>query len=248
MLELQALHFRYEPYPIGLGRPAMDANLYAQLVASFPPLELFAELPKVGNKRVLSEKFNAREYRDFLARSPLWGSFHRYVKSDAFIASAIEALRHNDIDLGLRFPISFGRRLETTWRNLRRARWPRGDLALRSRFEFSALPAQGGSVTPHTDAPGKLITLVVAMEKSWDKAVGGGTDVIRPLDARQSFNWLNRKLEFDEIEVLDTLEFEPNQVVVFTKTFNSWHCVRPMRGSDPALMRRTLTINIEEDD
>jgi hypothetical protein len=248
MLDLSQLHFRYEPYPIGLCRPAMAPELYARLVASFPPIELFAELPKVGNKRVLSEKFNAANYERFLARTPEWREFYRYVKSDAFIREVIDALLRHQIDLGLHFPISFGRRLQTTWRDLRRARWPRGDVALRSRFEFSALPAQGGSVTPHTDAPGKVITLVVSMESSWDKSLGGGTDVIRPLDARQSFNWLNRKLEFDEIEVLDTLEFEPNQVVVFTKTFNSWHCVRPMQGSDPALMRRTLTINIEEDD
>jgi hypothetical protein len=33
--------------------------------------------------------------------------------------------------------------------------------------------------------------------------------------------------------------------VVFVKTFNSWHSVRPMTGSGSALMRKTLTINIE---
>jgi hypothetical protein len=32
------------------------------------------------------------------------------------------------------------------------------------------------------------------------------------------------------------------------KTFNSWHCVRPMPVPDDELMRRTLTINIETPD
>jgi hypothetical protein len=33
--------------------------------------------------------------------------------------------------------------------------------------------------------------------------------------------------------------------VMFIKTFNSWHSVRPMTGKGSEAMRRTLTINIE---
>jgi len=40
------------------------------------------------------------------------------------------------------------------------------------------------------------------------------------------------------MEVLDTFEFTPNQVVVFVKTFNSWHSVRPMTGAGSPLMRK----------
>ena len=49
---------------------------------------------------------------------------------------------------------------------------------------------------------------------------------------------------FDEMEVLHTYPFTPNQCVLFVKTFNSWHSVAPMRGPAGKL-RRTLTINIE---
>jgi hypothetical protein len=47
------------------------------------------------------------------------------------------------------------------------------------------------------------------------------------------------------MEILDAFPFEPNQAVVFVKTFNSWDSVRPMAGSGTDAMRRTLTINIE---
>ncbi len=47
------------------------------------------------------------------------------------------------------------------------------------------------------------------------------------------------------MELIDSFEFQPNQAVIFVKTFNSWHSVRPMTASDPSLMRRTLVINIE---
>jgi hypothetical protein len=46
------------------------------------------------------------------------------------------------------------------------------------------------------------------------------------------------------MEVIDTYEFTPNQAVIFIKTFNSWHSVRPMTGVDSDALRRTLTINI----
>ncbi|MFO1072602.1 MAG: hypothetical protein U1E17_07945 [Geminicoccaceae bacterium] len=37
------------------------------------------------------------------------------------------------------------------------------------------------------------------------------------------------------MEPLETYAFEPNQCVLFVKTFNSWHCVRPMTGQASAL-------------
>ena len=56
---------------------------------------------------------------------------------------------------------------------------------------------------------------------------------------------MNRLAGFEDMEVLDTYEFTANQAVIFVKTFNSWHSVRPMTGRDSNALRRTLTINIE---
>jgi hypothetical protein len=55
---------------------------------------------------------------------------------------------------------------------------------------------------------------------------------------------MNRQLEFDDVRAIRSFSFEPNQCVVFVKTFNSLHSVRPMTGPEGA-MRRTLTLNIE---
>jgi hypothetical protein len=49
---------------------------------------------------------------------------------------------------------------------------------------------------------------------------------------------------FEDAEPLHTFDFRPNQCVIFIKTFNSLHCVRPMAGAGSQAMRRTLTINI----
>ena len=60
-----------------------------------------------------------------------------------------------------------------------------------------------------------------------------------------AYNKLNNQADFEDMEVLRTYDFTPNRAVVFVKTFNSWHSVRPMRGGSSKTMRRTPTINIE---
>jgi hypothetical protein len=67
----------------------------------------------------------------------------------------------------------------------------------------------------------------------------------RSWNPRRIFDLINRHLDFDEVEVVKTFPFNPNQCIVFIKTNNSWHAVWPMTGDDPLRLRKTLTINIE---
>ena len=244
------LNFRYEPFPIGLAKPVMDEATYDELVESFPPLEIFEdyrEMGKPGDKFTLSEKENRRVYEDFITSKPVWREFHRWIKSDDFVYGVMDTLREHHIDLGIRY-IPPGRRLIRRLKEISSgqlcSRMPR----LRARFEFSALSAEGGHLFPHTDTATKIVTLIVSMvrEGEWNPAYGGGTDVNRPKDVRHAYNYLNRLAKFEDMEVLDTYEFTPNQAIVFVKTFNSWHSVRPMTGNNSQALRRTLTINIEK--
>jgi hypothetical protein len=251
MLSLDRAEFRYEPFPIGLVKPVMDETAYNALVDNYPPIELFEHFHKGGHKHTLSEKFHGREYHDFIASNPVWKEFHAWIKSEHFIDSVEKMLRDNFIDLGLdERHISTAKRLRRSVSDLGRGRLPRPTLRLRSRFEFSMLPADGGEVVPHTDTPKKIITLIVSMVRDgeWQPSWGGGTEVDRAKDRRYSFNWLNQTVPYEAIEPLHTYEFTPNQCVVFVKTFNSLHCVRRMTGVGSKAMRRTLTINIEHDE
>ena len=231
-LNYDHLTLRYEPFPIGLAKPAMAPAALRPLVAAYPPQELFEYIPKIGKKYSLSERNNPDKYRSFVEGSPLWRDFHRWIKSEAFIAGVVAALKQHHVDLGVDRRRKGVGRLKKLLSNLGKGKLDAGEPGLSARFEFSMLPADGGSVIPHTDAPGKLITLVVSMvrEGEWDPALGGGTEVNRPKDARLAYNELNRQAEFADVEELDTFEFTPNQAVIFVKTFNSWHCVRPMTG------------------
>ncbi len=249
MFSFEHVDFLYEPYPIGLIKPVMEDGLYEQLVERFPPADLFMFMPKFGNKYTLSEKFNPEKYHEYIKETPPWRELHAWIKSEDFFRTIVDMLYQHHIDMGME-KAHFAGKTVWPWRlgEIAKGRWPRGDQAFRTRFEFSMLPADGGYVTPHTDTPRKVITLVVSMVKNgdWDQALGGGTEVNRPKDPQRSFNYQNEQLDFDEIDRLHCFEFGPNQCVIFVKTFNSLHCVRPMKAKGSDAMRRTLTINIEK--
>lgn len=263
MLSYQDLKIDYEPYPIGLCVPALPPETYRALLACFPPLELFGAKEELGHKYSLSEVNHPEAYHDFVRGSRPWLDFYRYVKSEGFIRDTFAGLAAQAVDLGLsrcrvrsrnRFdgfgrvlaalPRGVGSGLESIRMTLDRLASSRAVLG--ARFEFSVLPGDGGHILPHTDAPQKLVTLVISMldDSEWREEWGGGTEVLRPKDPKVAFNKMNRYLAFDEVEQVRCLPFQPNQCVVFVKTFNSLHAVSPVRGGS-GVLRRTLTINIE---
>ncbi len=251
MFSFEHVDFLYEPYPIGLIKPIMDQGLYDALVDTFPPVELFEYKPELGSKYILSEKYNSRKYHDFVAKTPVWRDFRHWIKSRNFVDSVDAMLRANDIDVGMRrrWPRGY-RKLRQVAHDIGHGQTPRLGHTLRTRFEFSALPVDGGCILPHTDNPSKIVIMVLAMVKEgeWDPSLGGGTEVDRAKDHRYAYNWLNNQLPFEEVETLNTFEFGSNQCVIFVRTFNSLHCVRPLRGEGSKALRRSLTINIETQD
>jgi hypothetical protein len=241
------LQLRYEPFPIGVAKPLMDEAHYREMLEHWPQAELFKAMPDLGHKYALSEKFNIRQYHDIISTTPFWREFHRWIKTDDFIDGITGALVQHHVDLGYGKRKNAGLNLFTAARRALKGKSLQAYAPLSARFEFQMMPAQGGYLLPHTDNPSKIITLVVSIvgENEWNPALGGGTDINRPRDYRLAYNHLNRQAEFADMELIDSFEFQPNQAVIFVKTFNSWHSVRPMSGTDPALMRRTLVINIE---
>ena len=243
------LKFRYDPFPIGVAKPLMAEDVYDELLGNFPDVDLFEDyraMGKPGHKYTLSEKENRRVYNDFIRSNPVWREFHSWIKSNDFVYGIMDTLREHQIDLGYRYTPAF-KRLFKQLKEIRRGRLCARLPYLRARFEFSALSADGGHLVPHTDSVPKVVTIIVSMvrEGEWNPDFGGGTDVNRPKDIRTSFNELNKLGRFEDMEVLDTFEYAPNQGVIFIKTFNSWHSVRPMTGTGSDALRRTLTINIE---
>jgi hypothetical protein len=241
LLDFNRACFEYDPYPIGIIREIFEPSLYERLVETFPSVDLFHFMQRHGDKWSLSELNNPGNYYQFIRTHGDWRRLYDEVKSSDFIAQVVDALIRSKIDLGLSSTSKGG-----ILQKLRNKLLGRNSGSLRARFEFSMMSAAGGHILPHTDSPQKHITLVLSMVRhgEWNSSWGGGTDRMRPLDPSNNFNFLNRYLQFDEVETIGTMTYEPNQCVIFIKTFNSLHAVKPMTGPRE-IMRRTLTVNIE---
>jgi hypothetical protein len=245
MFSLEGLELRYEPFPYGIASPLFDEDLYRELVASFPAREYFG-LNRINVKYVLSERVNRRRYRAFLRSTPIWREFHRWIKSDEFIRGVLNQLALRHVDLGYRQRPGLTRLARRILFGLSGRRDYRTSLG--SRFEFSMLPADGGMVIPHTDSPSKVVTMVLPMvaEGEWDGSLGGNTDINVPTVDRLRYNAKNGKGDFDEMAIAESLAFEANRALVFVRTYNSWHSVRPMTARESSAFRRTVTVTLLE--
>ena len=85
-------------------------------------------------------------------------------------------------------------------------------------------------------------------EGEWDPRFGGGLQINRATDNAYAFNWRNRIVPWDEVEVGDTIPFLPNQCMIFVKTFNSLRSILKMIQHGSTALRKTMTIVIEKDD
>ena len=249
MLDFTKLEMRYEPFPIGVASPVLDPATYGAMVDQFPDVDLFEShesLGKPGAKLTFSERSDPTRYRDFVQSRPAWRELYQHIKSDAFPYGIVDMLRRNYVDLGYE-RVSRSHRALKVVRNRSFAYLVRNP-SLRARFEFSILRGDGGHLPPHTDAPSKVATLIISMLRpgEWDPAYGGGTDLLKPRDWSRSYNEMNETVEFEEMEIVDSYPFRPNQAIVFVKTYNSWHAVSPILAGDPNVLRRTLTITIEK--
>lgn len=244
MFSLDKAEFDYEPYPLCYARDVFDNATYARMCKEYPEVSLFKYRPDLGHKYALSELNNPKNYERYVADHEVWKNFHTWIKSDQFINGTIDFLKKRNIDLGLGdYTIASKRKSGRDSLFSRVTRKPE----LSARFEFTMMSPDGGHIRPHTDAPNKLITLVLSMVApgEWDEAWGGGTQVCMPNDRTKVYNHMNKYMEFEDVTVSKSYEFHPNQCLLFIKTYNSWHQVEPTKGPAGAAMRKTLTINIE---
>ena len=210
--------FRMTPYPIGLAKPVFDEASYTSLVEHFPPVSLLPHWGGGGyHKYALNEKMPL--FHKYLEAHPVWGAFHASVKQSGFPTFIFLMLKAHGIDI----PPA------RSWS---------------TRFEFAAMPADGGMIAPHTDISSKVCTLVFSMLRpnEWNPDFGGGLDVLQPLNGQVLESY---KAPLSAFEKVHTYDYIPNQCVIFIKTDNSWHSVGPMTGRGSSLMRRTITLNIE---
>ena len=236
--------FFYDPYPTGVIQNIFSSDVFDNLSDSFPPIELFKKMDNLGSKYSLSELNNRKEYHQFIKSKPVWTSIYREIKKGNFIKHVIDELLRHNVNLMVKHYLPFRHAgiKGLVWQ-MKNGKLPRH---ISARFEFSAMPAGGGSIFPHTDHVSKLATIVIFMNKPGELADvdGGGLSICAPKEKVNTFNLENRWVDFSDVEQHFYIPPKPNTGSLFVKTYDSLHCVMPISGPN-GVLRKTLTINLE---
>ena len=220
----------------------LPSDLYESLLASYPEDSRYTynREGKMGFRS--SEDPEAVER--FAAAHSEWQQLVEFFGSDAFVYDARETLAEALVDArGLS-----GRK---RWYNCTHREVPNNWLRyllqepVRTTYQFSLLP-RGGAVVPHTDAPRKLVSLLLYFrDPEWQDAWGGGTEFYVPLDPGKARKWgPTERIPFEELETIATTEFRGNRLAGFVRSASSHHGVRPV-ACPMGMARKALLINIK---
>jgi hypothetical protein len=258
MLQLELMNFRpaieFVPFPIGVASNVFESSLYDELAANFPPIDMFEVVErKKDTQYKLNHKNRPVEYADYIRSTPIWREFDETMRSHEFGKLVLDVLEDAGIGFTKNFdlpPLSQALRSAAA-DILKRKRFPRYPEQLRTRFSFAIYPGCGGYIRPHTDATNTLTTLVVSMnrkDETWNSEWGGDLELCRPIDQLHRFNWKNSFIDFTEVEPIRNIPYLPNQAIFFVKTYDSWHCVRPMTAPPEANAWRKIILLVLETD
>lgn len=248
----------FDPFFIFEVHDLFDRDTYDQLDSQFPEKPMF---PAVWHDRGGKYHMNSKmpEFDRFLDRAPIWRQLYGRLSDPLVVERLYQLARAVPSERPAREtkpwrldsraePNGFARKAVTQLRRLTGS--VAGYTPVRLTFEFSYLESNC-YIPPHTDVPGKLISLMIYFpDAGVQYPPGAGTEFYRGKDQSAAQDaWRVGMLEdeamktfFDRHEVFYTSEFTPNKLVGFVKSSNSWHGVRPLTLPANAT-RRSLNIN-----
>jgi hypothetical protein len=220
----------------------LPADLYQALLASYPD---------ESNYRFNSEgKMGFRSSEDPVAidrycdAHPEWRRLIDFFGSDEFLADLRETFARPLVQ-------ARGWAGHRPWLNCTKRKAPANPLRyllqepVKTTVQFSMLP-RDAVVVPHSDAPRKLVSLLLYFrEPSWQDAWGGGTEFYLPLDPERARGWgATERIPFEEFKTIGSTPFVANRLAGFVRCARSYHGV-PALSCPPGTTRKALLINVK---
>lgn len=239
MLILKNNLFEYKPYPYGYFNNILDVDFYKSLCNEFPEKN---DLKVVEDKKEYNiNKFNKlsltsddKEFNSIIRNKPSFLGLYNYLDSENFILAISDILLKNNIDLRLNY---YFRKFF-----LRKRKY-------NTLFEFSSIPCDGGFILPHTDAPKKIMTFIIPIIKDEDREIEKfekiGTTILEMSDSKNSFNYYNKTIRYEDTVEKKYVSFSQNNMLMFIKTYNSLHSVGPIKPLNSLIkFRNSITFSI----
>jgi hypothetical protein len=242
LLSRRLVHVTAQPFCFFYVDDYLPDELYRALLASYPA-ESSYRYNDEGKMGFRSSEDQAAVDRWCDAHPP-WRDLVDFFGSDAFLAD----LRRCFAEPLARARGWAGRR---PWLNCtRRAvpeNWLRYQLQepVRTTIQFSMLP-RDACVVPHSDAPRKLVSLLLYFrDDGWQDAWGGGTEFYAPLDAERARRWgRTDRIPFEEFKTIGVTGFVANRLAGFVRCDDSYHGV-PALQCPPGASRKALLVNVK---
>lgn len=242
LLSRRLEHVRTRPFCFFHVDDYLPEAFYRALLESYPQPSYYAynEEGKMGFRS--SEDPEAVDR--FCESRPAWRRLVDFFGSDAFLEDARRTFAG---------PLREARgwKGRKRWVNCTRrpppGSWLRYQLQepVRTTVQLSMLPPDA-CVVPHSDAPRKLVSLLLYFrDPEWRDDWGGGTEFYEPLDAERARGWSRtQRVPFEEFKTIGVADFVANRLAGFVRSDASYHGVAPLR-CPPGTARKALLINVK---
>jgi hypothetical protein len=243
------------PFPVVEVDNFLPAPLYAHLLETYPD----PRSDGVNHSMKNYLKSGTVAFDAFLQANPAWSNLIRYLDSDQFIGHvydfALPIIRDARGPRSSRpwcrngVPIAGAQTREASL-------WPRKLIEVETGFELSSME-NGHCITPHSDTPYKLVSILLYFPfADWKQDWGGGTQFFKPMTHDAEVRWCNTDVNHikhfgeaglkqfaSEMECFHTAAFVPNRLAMFCKANNTFHAVDTIRCPSDR-RRNTLVMNI----
>ena len=243
------------PFPHVVIDNCLPEEYYQALAAAYPPMNAILQLCRTNPHRAFSfvgevEEQNSRydlsafQILDRPGRvSKIWLDFVRYHTSGAFFQE-VATLFGKEIRLAYPFlEEAVGRPLVEWSSGVRHA--SDCDISLDCQIGINTAVSRASSVRRvHTDAPVELFAILLYFKGDDDDTQGGDLQLYRWKDQGVRL-FLKEEVHESDAELVATIEYQTNTMVMFLNTMDSLHAVTPRQPS--AHIRRLVNIIGEVD-
>lgn len=212
-----------KPFPHLVLQNALPEELYKQLALSYPSLEIITKIKTPeSNKRF---NLSTSHALNSLTISSLWGDFLKTHTSQDFFNKFLDLFKEHILKTYPHFENKVGKldKLTTGIRGINT--FSHGKVLLDAQFAINT-PVFGTPTSirgTHLDRPNKLFTGLYYFRHPEDSSKGGDLEICRL--KKQDLILREKEMDSQYFEVIKTIKYQPNTLVLFLNTINSFHAV-----------------------
>lgn len=224
---LKPTNLRLQPFPHLVTSDALPQDLVNRLLATFPSLEVVTEGRPFGSNQRYS--YAAHKLLADPRISDIWKTMVADQLTQGFLDRLLELFGPAIQERYPKFGEGSARRLRAGVR--RQDSYRESDVLLEAQICVNTPVTATATVRgPHVDMPDKLFAGLFYLHHRDDHSRGGDLQLYRYRCGRSVLN--GQFIDLDNVEVIDTVPYESNVLVLFLNSIDTVHGVSPREPTD----------------